>query len=78
MQPPRYYDQDFKAKRWSHQRGFTLFFNFSFPHYTTKTKKCASAGLRQSKCKELKFRIRLCEENLSRAEGSPAYTSYPG
>ena len=35
MRPPRYYDQDFMAQRWSHQRGFT-FFNFSFPHCRTK------------------------------------------
>ena len=47
MRSPRYYDQDFMAKRWSHQRGSTVFFNFSVPHYRTKTKICASAGLWQ-------------------------------
>ena len=47
MRPPRYYDQDFMAQRWSHQRGSTVFFNFSFPHCRTKNnnKKRASAGL---------------------------------
>ena len=44
MRPPRYYDQDFMAQRWSHQRGSSVFFNFSFPHRRTK-KKCGSAGL---------------------------------
>ena len=36
MRPPRYYDQDFIAQRWSHQRVSTVFLNFSFPHYRTK------------------------------------------
>ena len=73
MRPPRYHDQDFMAQRWSHQRGSTVFFNFSFPHCRTKNKKkmCVSWT-------ELKFRPRLYEENLSRAEGSPAYPSFPG
>ena len=39
MRPPRFYDQDFIAQRWSHQRGSTEFFNFSFPHYRTKNEK---------------------------------------
>ena len=38
MRPPRYYDQDFMAQRWSHQRGSTVFFNFSFPHCRIKNK----------------------------------------
>ena len=37
--PPRYYDLDFMAQCWSHQRGSTVFFNFSFPHCRTKNKK---------------------------------------
>ena len=39
MGPPWYYDQDFMAQRWSHQRGSTVFFNVSFPHCRTKDKK---------------------------------------
>ena len=38
MRPPRYYDLDFMAQCWSHQRGSTVFFNFSFPHCRTKNK----------------------------------------
>ena len=41
MRPPGYFDQDFKAQRWSHQRGSNVFFNFSFPHCRTK-KMCVS------------------------------------
>ena len=79
MGPPWYYDQDFMAQRWSHKRGSTVFFNFSFPHCRTKNK---TKNVRQldygNECKELKFRPRLYEENLFRAEGSPAYPSFPG
>ena len=79
MRTPRHYDQDFMAQRWSHQRGSTEFFNFSFPHCRTKNK---TKNVRQldygNECKELKFRPRLYEENLFRAEGSPAYPSFPG
>ena len=42
MRPPRYYDQDFMAQRWSHQRGSSVFFNFSFPHRRTKKKMWVS------------------------------------
>ena len=48
MRPPRYYYLDFMVQCWSHQRGFTVFFNFSFLHCRTKNNKnkiCASAGL---------------------------------
>ena len=41
MRPPHYYDQGFMVQRWSQQRGSTVFFNFSFPHYRTKNKKNA-------------------------------------
>ena len=39
MRPPRYYDQDFMAQCWSHQRGSIVFFNFSFSHCRTKNQK---------------------------------------
>ena len=47
MRPPRYYDQDFMAQRWSHQRGSTYFLIsvFLIIEQTNKKKKCASAGL---------------------------------
>ena len=49
MRPPRYHDQDFMVQRWSHHRGSTVFFNFSFPHCRTKKKqkKCASISSRR-------------------------------
>ena len=76
--PPRYYYLDFMAQCWSHQWVSTVFVNFSFPHCRTKNK---NKNVRQldygNWCKELKFRPRLYEENLSRAEGSPAYLSFP-
>ena len=43
----RYHGQEFMAQRLSHQRGSTVFFNFSDTPYITKTKRCASAGLWQ-------------------------------
>ena len=46
MQPPRYYDQDFMAKRWSHQRDFTLFFLISVFHIIEQKQK----NVRQLDC----------------------------
>ena len=47
--PPRYYDLDFMAQCWSHQRGSTVFFVFQIVEQKTKQnktkQKCASAGL---------------------------------
>ena len=43
MRPPRYYDQDFMAQRWSHQRGSTVFLISVFHIVEQKTKKmCVS------------------------------------
>ena len=42
-----------------------------------KTKKNVRQLDYGNQCKELKFRPRLYGENLSRAEGSPAYPSFP-
>ena len=77
MRPPRYHDQDFMAKRWSHQRGSTVFFNFSFHCRTKNKKKCASAGLWKL-MEELKLGPAYVRKICLELKGSPAYPSFPG
>ena len=62
MRPPRYYDQDFMAQCWSHQRCSTVFFDFSFPLYRTKNKKNVRQLDYGDWCEELKSRPRLYEK----------------
>ena len=59
MRPPRYYDQDFKTKRWSHYRGFTVaFFRFATPS------GFLGRGVRRRGTKSIRARVRARENRM--------------